>query len=358
MSNEEHMATSATDTTWEAHVDRLHKQGVIDMHFDLLMDLYERRGRAGLLDAEYLPDLRAGGVGVLGVAIYIEDKYLPEMALRVALGQVARLHAEADQSTHFAICASYDDIVAARRADKIGMLITMEGVEPLGADIDMLRVFHQLGLRSVGLTHARRNLAGDGGIFAPSGSSRQGLTDFGKQVVRECEALSIMVDLAHLNPAGLDDVLALATRPVIISHSNPRAFYDIERNSSDEHIRAVGERGGVIGVNAVLVSPREEDSHLDRYVDHLEHVAKLAGIDSVGIGFDFFEHVYRQWTAQARADLESRLAKPHFLPDLHTHAHARNLTRKLIERGFADGDIEKILYGNWMRVFKTLLDVE
>ena len=352
------MAVSASDAAREAHVDRLQAHGVVDMHFDLPMDLYERRGRAGLLDADYLPDLRAGGMGVLGVAIYIEDKYLPEMALRVRLGQVARLHAEAEGSPHFAICASYAEIVAAREAERIALLITMEGVEPLGADIDMLRVFHRLGLRSVGLTHARRNLAGDGGVFAPSGSSRQGLTDFGRQVVRECEALGIMVDLAHLNPAGADDVLALATRPLIISHTNPRAFYDIERNRADEHIRAVGERGGVIGVNAVLVSPRAEDSHLDRYVDHIEHVAKLAGIDSVGIGFDFFEHIYRQWTAQARADLESRLAKPHFLPDLQTHAHARNLTRKLIERGFADADIEKILYGNWMRVFKMLLDAE
>jgi membrane dipeptidase len=352
------MATSATDTTWEARIDHLHEHGVIDMHFDMLMDLYERRGRADLLDTDYLPELRAGGMGVLGVAIYIEDKYLPEMALRVALGQVARLHVETGRSAHFAICTSYAEIVAAHRAQTIALLITMEGVEPLGADIDMLRVFHELGLRSVGLTHARRNLAGDGGVFAPSGSSRQGLTDFGKQVVRACEELGIMIDLAHLNPAGVDDVLALATRPVIISHTNPRVFYDIERNSSDEHIHAVGERGGVIGLNAVLVSPREEDSHLDRYVDHIEHVARLAGIDSVGIGFDFFEHIYRQWTAQARADLETRLTKPHFLPDLHTHAHARNLTRKLIERGFGDGDIEKILYGNWMRVFKTLLDAE
>jgi membrane dipeptidase len=350
------MTTDATDTTWEAHIDRLHKHGLVDMHFDMLMDLYERRGRADLLDADYLPELRAGGIGVLGVAIYVEDKYLPELALRVALGQVARLHVETTCSAHFAICTSYAEIVAARRAGTLALLITMEGVEPLGADIDMLRVFYALGLRSVGLTHARRTLAGDGGVFAPSGSSRQGLTDFGKQVVQECEALGIMIDLAHLNPAGVDDVLVLTTRPVIISHTNPRVFYDIERNSSDEHIRAVGERGGVIGLNAVLVSPREEDSHLDRYVDHIEHVAQLAGIDSVGIGFDFFEHIYRQWTAQARADLESRLTKPHFLPDLHTHAHARNLTRKLIERGFGDGDIEKILYGNWMRAFKTLLD--
>jgi membrane dipeptidase len=164
-----------------------------------------------------------------------------------------------------------------------------------------------------------------------------------------------MLDLAHLNPAGVDDVLALTTKPVIVSHSNPRKFYDIERNSSDEHIKIVGQRGGVFGVNAVLVSPKPEEATLDRYVDHIEYVAELAGIDSVGIGFDFFDHIYKQWTDAQRADLERKLTKPNFLPDLRDHTHAPNLTRKLIERGFGDADIEKILGGNWMRVFKQLL---
>ena len=343
------------DPAVEARVDRLHAHGVVDMHFDRLMDLYENRSRPGLLDSVHLPELQAGGMGVLGVAIYVEDKYLPEMALRVALGQVARLHAEVERSPHFALCRSYAEIAAARAAGKIALLITMEGVEPIGPDLDLLRVFYELGLRSVGLTHARRNLAGDGGIFAPSGSSRQGLTEFGRRVVRECEALGIIVDLAHLNPAGCDDVLALATKPVIISHSNPRAFYDIERNSGDDHIRAVGQSGGVVGVNAVLVSPHAEDSHVDRYVDHVEYVAELAGIDGVGIGFDFFEHIYRQWTQQAREQLEAKLAKPNFLPELSTHAQARNLTRTLIARGWNDADIAKVLHGNWMRVFETML---
>jgi membrane dipeptidase len=327
------MTHQDTSAAVEARIDQLQAPGIVDMHFDLLMDLYEQRGRSGVLDADYLP----------------------ELALRVGLGQVARAHIEAERSAHFAVCTSYAEIMDARRSAKIALLITMEGVEPLGADLDMLHVFYQLGLRSVGLTHARRNLAGDGGIFAPSGSSRQGLTDFGRAIVRECDSLGIMLDLAHLNPAGCDDVLALAKRPPIISHTNPRAFYDIERNSGDEHIRAVGQRGGVVGVNAVLVSPRAEDSHLDRYVDHVEYVAELAGIEGVGIGFDFFEHIYRQWSAQARAELESKLAKPNFLPDLSTHAHARNLTRKLVARGWSDGDIAKVLYGNWMRVFETLL---
>src|SRR5262245_15543003 len=187
------MATAIDNTTVEARIDRLHRHGVVDMHFDMLMDLYDKREHAGVLGTDYLPELDAGGVGVLGVAIYVEDKYLPEMALRVALDQVACLYAEVDRSERFAICKSYAGIVAARQAGQVALLITMEGVEPLGTDIDLLRVFYELGLRSVGLTHARRNMAGDGGIFAPSGSSPQGLTVFGKEVVQRCEALGIML---------------------------------------------------------------------------------------------------------------------------------------------------------------------
>ncbi|TMC56623.1 MAG: membrane dipeptidase, partial [Chloroflexi bacterium] len=170
--------------------------------------------------------MQAGGIGVLGAAIYVEDQYMPEMALRVGLDQVARLYAELEQSTHFAVCRTHDEIVSARQAGKVALLITMEGVEPLGSDLDLLRVFYELGLRSVGLTHARRNMAGDGGVFAASGSSRQGLSPFGREVVAECERLGIVLDLAHLNPAGCDDVLALTKRPVIISHTNPRRYYD------------------------------------------------------------------------------------------------------------------------------------
>lgn len=339
----------------DARIDRLHRHGVVDMHFDLLLDLYDRREQADLLKQDYWPALEAGGVGVLGVAIYVEDKYMPEMALRVALGQIARLYAEVDRNPRFAICRSHGEIVAARQAGQVALLITMEGVEPLGTDLNLLRVFYELGLRSVGLTHARRNMAGDGGVFAPSGSSREGLSAFGKEVVKQSEALGMIIDLAHLNPAGVDDVLALTTRPLIISHTNPRHYYDIERNSRDEHIKAVGQRGGVVGVNAVLVSPRAEDSTIDRYIDHIEYVAELAGADNVGIGFDFIDHVYRHWSEAQKAELERKLVKANFLPDLRRHEHARNLTRRLIERGYRDGEIEKILYGNWMRVFQSVL---
>jgi membrane dipeptidase len=117
----------------------------------------------------------------------------------------------------------------------------------------------------------------------------------------------------------------------------------------------IGERRGVIGVNSVLVSPKEEESTLDHYVDHIEHIANLIGIDGVAIGFDFFEFIYSQWPESAKKELAEKFTTPHFIPDLRNHSHAGNLTRKLIERGFTDKDIEKILRRNWLRIFQEWL---
>ena len=113
----------------------------------------------------------------------------------------------------------------------------------------------------------------------------------------------------------------------------------------------IGERRGVIGLNSILLSPLQAESTLDHYVDHIEYVANLIGIDSIGIGFDFFEFIYRQWPESRQKELAAKLTTPHFIPDLTNHSHARNLTRKLIERRFSDLDIEKILRGNWLRIF-------
>ena len=346
---------TAAGSEIEDRIDRLHAPGVIDLHFDLLMDLYEKRDRSQVLATEFLPQFQAGNIAVIGAAIYLEDRYLPEMALRVALAQISRLYTETAQDNRFAVCASHREILRAREAGQIALLITMEGAEPLGQDLDLLQVFFQLGVRVLGLTHVRRNAAGSGGVFAASGSSREGLTGFGRDLVQASEALGVIVDLAHINPAGFEEIFARTTRPLIVSHTNVRRYYDIERNMSDEQIKMIGERHGVIGINAVLVSPRAAEATLDRYVDHIEHVAGLIGIEGVGIGFDFFEFLYRQWTESAKQELAAKLTTPCFIPDLTNHSQARNLTRKLIERGFNDDHIEKILFRNWMRIFSELL---
>jgi membrane dipeptidase len=346
---------NSAEESLTARVNRLHEHGVVDMHFDLLMDLYEKRRRSNVFNTDYLPQFEAGGVGVVAAAIYLLDEYLPELGLRVALDQVARLYIEQEVSGRFSVCRSHAEILRARRAGRIAVLITMEGVEPLGEDINLLRIFYELGLRSLGLTHARRNAAGYGGIFAPSGSSPVGLTSFGREIVRQCEALGILLDLAHLNPAGFEEVMAMTTRPLIVSHSNARRYYDIERNISDEQIRMVGERGGVIGVNALLVTPRPEEMHLDRYVDHIDHIVDLIGIEGVGIGFDFFEQVFQSMPAAVKEEFWERFPEIAYIPDLKDHSHTGNLTHKLIERGYKDQEIEKILHGNFTRVFQEVL---
>jgi membrane dipeptidase len=325
------------------------------MHFDLPMDLYEKRDRANVLTDDFLSEFETGGMRLIGAAIYIEDRYLPERGLAVALDQISRLYIEAEKSKRCVICRAHQEILRVFDSNKIGFLITMEGVEPLGDDLDLLRAFYEIGLRAVELTHARTNSAGHGGIFAASGSSPEGLTPFGRDVVRECEQLGIIVDLAHINPAGFKEIVDLTNMPLIVSHTNSRKFYDVERNISDDQIKMVGECRGVIGINSVLVSPKREESTLDRYIDHIEHVANLIGIDCVGIGFDFFEFIYRQWPEEKKKWMAEKLTTPHFIPDLINHSHAKNLTRKLIERGFSDTDIEKILRGNWLRIFRELL---
>lgn len=333
----------------DERVARLHARGLIDLHFDLPMDLYEKRDQPDILAREFLQQFEAGHIAVLAAALFIEDRYLPYNALQVALDQVTCLQTEAERSGRVVICRSLAEIEAARAADKIAVIISMEGVEPIGTDLNLLHVFYERGVRIIGLTHARPNAAASGGLFAPSGSSPKGLTAFGRELVAACEELGLILDLAHINSAGFEDVLSLTKKPVIVSHTNARRYHDIERNISDAQIKMIGQRGGVIGVNSVLVSPNKEDATLDRYVDHVEHIAALIGIDGVGLGFDFFEFIYRQ-----RPEESKKMTRPHFIPDLSNHSDAPNLTRRLIERGFSDADIEKIQSRNWERILKML----
>jgi membrane dipeptidase len=342
-----------TSEELDARVRRAHHD-LVDLHFDLLYDLYERRVNkhepVGVLGREFWQDLHDGGIGLVGAAIYLDDRYLPELALRVAIDQIALLHEEVAQDPRFCVCRNGGEIEEARAEGRIAFLLAMEGVEPLGSDIHLLRAFHELGVRCIGLTHVRRNLAGDGGLIAPTGSSRQGLSPFGAAVVDACEELGILIDLAHLNPAGVEDVLARTHRPLVISHTNPRRFYDAERNTSDEQFLAVAERGGVVGISSVLLSTSEEGASAAAFADQVAYVAELIGIDHVGLGFDFFDFIYRAMAPAEKEAFEQHLATVHLPADLLDHGDAPTITRLLIERGFSDSDIAKILRENWLRV--------
>src|SRR5438270_7939394 len=163
----------------EERITRLHGLGIIDLHFDLPMFLYKNRNRKNVLASDFLPEFEAGDIGTVAAGIYIEDQYVPDKALQVALGQVARIYVEVERCDRFTICRSYAEIKRAREQGKMGLLITMEGAEPLGTDLNLLYIFYEVGLRVIGLTHARGNAAGSGRIFAPTGSSPHGLTGLG-----------------------------------------------------------------------------------------------------------------------------------------------------------------------------------
>ena len=221
---------------------------------------------------EFLPNLEAGGIGVIVAAIYLEDRYLPDRAKEVALDQIACLRDEVEHCSRFAICKSYSEIAKARAAGKIALIIGMEGAEPLGNDLNLLsRVLRARD--SCDWTHAcapkcgcdRRCFCGEWLVES------DGLTKFGRDLVRECDRLGIIVDLAHINSAGFDEILSITSQPPIISHTNVRKFYEIDRNASDEQIRAIGQRGGIVGVNSILVSPRQDETTIDHFVDHIDH---------------------------------------------------------------------------------------
>src|SRR4030095_9500480 len=179
---------------------RLHSGGVIDLHFELPLILFLSRPRRNFVATDLLPEFEAGDIGVLGVALYVEDQYVPDQSLRVALDQVALLRAELEGTPRLALCKTFAEVEQARVAGRIALLLTMEGAEPLGDDLNLLHIFHELGLRAMSLTHARTNAAAAGGIFAASGSPASGLTSFGRELVQECERLGILGRLCPTHP--------------------------------------------------------------------------------------------------------------------------------------------------------------
>jgi len=231
----------------------LHRDAlVVDAHADILCDVHVRRraGETAVLRRRHLPRLRAGGFGAIVFAVYLTP-YLPESALRESLLIIDDLRQE--------IAESEDGIYPARaardlepdvRRGRLAALLSLEGAEPRGTDLGILRLMYDLGLRALGLTWFRRTMVADGTGEEEAGG---GLTRFGRAVVRECNRLGILVDVSHLSERGFWDVMRVAEGPVIASHSNARALCDHPRNLRDEQLRALAATGGVVGLTPVPI---------------------------------------------------------------------------------------------------------
>ncbi|MGQ9625577.1 MAG: dipeptidase [Anaerolineae bacterium] len=320
----------------------LHKESIVfDAHCDTLLEVLDgkrrlaERAEKGHVD---LPRLKEGGVTAQIFAIFARQQYLPSGAAKEALRILDTFYRELkanEESLLLAISAA--DIERAKREGKVAAILSLEGAEALEGDLGVLRMFHRLGVRNLGITWNFRNQAADG---LDEARSKGGLTNFGLELVRELNRLGIMIDVSHLAPAGVNDVLASSEAPVIASHSNAYALCPHRRNLADEQIQDIAEKGGVIGVTFVpqFLDPDEKRASLERVLDHIDYIVQVAGVDHVGLGSDFdgfFEFVK--------------------VPGIEDVSQMPNITFGLLERGYNVEEVKKIMGGNFLRVFRQVV---
>ncbi|MBI3697357.1 MAG: membrane dipeptidase [Acidobacteria bacterium] len=359
------VAAGAQNVVIDSHIDTL--QRVLIENVDLA-----RRLPNGHVD---LPRLRQGGVNAPFFALWCPTYYKGSEAVRrtLQLRDAAQrvLDAHPDQIQLATNAAELERIAA---SGKIAMILTVEGGHQIADDLAVLRVYHRLGIRSMTLTHFRNNNWADSSTDQPR---HNGLTAFGKQVVREMNRLGMIVDVSHVADKTFYDAIEATSKPVMASHSSCRALSDVPRNMTDDMIRALARNGGVIGVNfgegflnpkdagalkqAITSTAYQEPaltgkalddyaaaqyardilgskkgfSTLDDAVAHIDHAVKIAGMDHVGIGSDF------DGISTVPAGLEDISKLP-------------ALTAALRKHGYSEQDVKKILGGNFLRVFREV----
>ncbi|GAB2526468.1 dipeptidase [Spirosoma aerophilum] len=322
------------------------------------------------------PRMKKGSMDAMFFAVYTSqgprtDEGHAE-AKRNALNQFELIHQALKKYPNLAELATTPaDAYRIKKAGKRAVFIGMENGYPVGKDLSMLKTYYDLGCRYMTLTHFANNLIGDSSTD-PDGPIYGGLSDFGKQVVPEMNRLGILIDVSHVADSTFYDALALSKAPVIASHSNCRAICDFPRNMTDDMIKAIAAKGGVVQVNFVsdylkkpsdanraaktkirmarvgkVVTPEmearmtamsdsvskvyaSERASLSDIVDHIDHIVKLVGIDHVGIGSDF----------DGGGGVNG----------LEDVSEIENLTVELVRRNYSEADIAKIWGGNLLRV--------
>jgi len=373
--------------TLEERAAKLHREAiVVDTHDDItsaiLEDGYDLGTAGG--HATDLAKMRAGGIGAEFFSIYVDKSFYEHPssrsggAARRALDMIdvtyQQLERHADALT---FARTVDEIRAAKQAGKIAILMGIEGGHAIENSLSALRDFYRLGVRYMTLTHTNNNDWADAsGFFVSPRPAHHGLTAFGEEVVREMQRIGMLVDVSHVSDETFDAVMRVARAPVIASHSSARALCNVPRNLTDDQLRALAKNGGVAMVNFFpgFLDPRyqaaqqafrekhkvEIDALTARHakiselqaamarmgagdlpktplsvlIDHIEHVAKVAGVDHVGLGSDF----------DGVPALPEGLSGMDDLP---------KITLELCKRGFPDEDVKKILGENFLRVMSA-----
>jgi membrane dipeptidase len=339
----------------ELHSDAV----VVDTHDDLLM-LTSRRPKAQQAEyfrTEWLPELRAGGVDVQVLPVYVDDEFRPEGALRQTLKMVESGWTIAEGNPdEVAVCltgAEVDEVVASGR---IALVLALEGCEAVGRDVELLSTLFRVGVRVASLTHFGRTLLADGSGEDPAGSR---LTCAGVEAVAAMEDLGLLLDVSHLGAIGVDHVLEIARRPIIATHSSAYELRGHHRNLTDERLKGIAAGTGVVNVNffAGFLDEDPAQHTVGRLVDHLEHVAAIAGVGAVGLGPDFLDKVFSELHPTLESLVVEGVDAKRYVPGLEGPSGLPLVTEELVRRGWSEADIRAVLGGNDLRLFRAELGV-
>ncbi len=247
------------------------------------------------------------------------------------------------------------DIHAAKKSNRVGIIFGFQDTAPLEDNLRMLAVYHQLGVRVIQLTYNHTNSIGSGNLMP----NDPGLTTFGREVIAEMNRLGILVDASHCGARTTLDAIEASQQPIAFTHANPLVRCGHPRNKSDDALKALAERGGVVGV--VVFAPLLTCSGaatLSDYVATIDYLVNLIGIDHVGIGPDFMEEMTPEITAQALRGMPPQvLAQFQAVQPtvgFESIAACANVTNALLARGYAEQDTQKIMGGNWLRLYEQV----
>jgi membrane dipeptidase len=324
---------------------RLHRDiVVIDGHCDTAMgaigiglddasipplDIRVRNGY-GHID---IPRLIEGGVSAQFFAMFTRDADVGQ-ARALTYRMIEAVERACDAGSNARIATSAADVTMAKRDGAVAALLAIEGGEAIGESLDDLRAFHARGVRLMTLTWNRINAIGRGAAHP----GPDGLTGFGLRVIAEMERLGMVVDASHLCDQALAELLAVARRPVVASHSNSRALCDHRRNLTDTQAEGIAATGGLVAVTfaGAFVDMDPGKVSVARVVDHVDHLVSVVGVDHVGLGTDFDGFGSKTGTV---------------MPDC---THLPELSAELSARGYSVSDIRAIMGGNWLRVIQDV----
>ena len=330
---------------------KLHRQAtVVDTHCDTLKCLmptftlprnsqWDDRSNIGMgvrpnLGHIDIPRLKEGGVDCQVFAISSVRNRTRPYALRTAMEMIDIFYRECEKHKDaIAPATTHGDIMKAANEGKVAAMLSIEGADVIEGKIGLLRIFHRLGVRMVGLVHSLRNELADG---VADTRTKGGLSELGVQAVEELDRLGTLIDISHLSDAGFWDLMDVAKGPVMASHSNSRSVCHHLRNMTDEMIEAMADRGGVMGMNFAPGFVHPTQATVQGVVDHIDHIVNLVGPDHVGLGSDFDGISYTP------IGLEDVTKMP-------------NITAELVERSYSEEDVRKILGENHLRLIKEVI---